>query len=80
MRLAQVFGRNVRRVRRERGLSQEELADAVGLAVTYVGQIERGQRNPTLGVVERFAVALNIQELALLQEWSAGTDGERSIS
>lgn len=67
MRLAQTFGQNVRRVRKERGLSQEALADEVGLAVTYVGQIERGVRNPTLDVVERFAAVLSTEALALLR-------------
>lgn len=67
MRLAQVFGHNVRRLRQERGLSIEALADEVGLAYTYVGQIERGRRNPTLDVVERFGVALTVDPLLLLQ-------------
>lgn len=66
MRLSQAFGINVRRLRQERGLSQEAFADEVGLAVTYVGQIERGLRNPTLDVVERFAVALGVDPLVLL--------------
>lgn len=68
MRLAQVFGINVRRVRRERGLSIEALADEVRLAYTYVGQIERESRNPTLDVVERFATALQVDALDLLRE------------
>jgi transcriptional regulator with XRE-family HTH domain len=67
MRLGQIFGTNVRRLRKERGLSQEALADEVELAVTYVGQIERGTRNPTLDVVERFAQVLGVDPLALLQ-------------
>lgn len=67
MGLAEVFGTNVRRRRQARGLSQEALADAVGLAPTYVGQIERGRRNPTLAVVERFASALDIAPLDLLR-------------
>jgi transcriptional regulator with XRE-family HTH domain len=66
-RLGQVFGRNVRQLRQDRGLSQEALADAVGLAVTYVGQIERGRRNPTLNVVERFAEVLKVDPLDLLK-------------
>lgn len=66
MRLARTFGANVRKVRQERGLTQEALAVDVGLAVTYVGQIERGLRNPTLGVVERFADALKVEPLTLL--------------
>ena len=60
MRLAEIFGENVRRVRLERGMTIEVLADEVGLAYTYVGQIERGSRNPTLDVVERIASVLNI--------------------
>jgi transcriptional regulator with XRE-family HTH domain len=39
----------------------------VGLAVTYVGQIERGKRNPTLKVVEDLARALGVKPLDLLQ-------------
>lgn len=67
MSLARIFGKNVRRVRKERGLSQEELADDVGMAVTYVGQMERGTRNPTLKVVENLAKALKVKPLDLLQ-------------
>ncbi|MFC0633857.1 helix-turn-helix domain-containing protein [Brevundimonas balnearis] len=68
MRLAETFGENVRRVRLQHGLTQEALAVDVGLAVTYVGQIERGLRNPTLDVVERFAEALKTEPLILLQK------------
>lgn len=66
MGLAQTFGANVRRLRIERGVSQEAMADAVGLAPTYVGQLERGLRNPTLAVVERFARVLEVDPLELL--------------
>ena len=67
MRLAEIFGANVRRVRLERGMTIEELADAVELVYTYVGQIERGSRNPTLDVVERMAATLQVEPLALLK-------------
>ncbi len=66
MGLAQTFGKNVRRLRKARGLSQEAVAHEVGLAVTYVGQIERGIRNPTLDVVERFAQLFGQDPLDLL--------------
>jgi len=48
-------------------MTLEALADEVGLAYTYVGQIERGQRNPTLDVVERIAASLRVEALALLE-------------
>jgi transcriptional regulator with XRE-family HTH domain len=69
MGLVRTFGANVRARRKALGLTQEALADAVNLAPTYVGQIERGQRNPTLDVVERFARALKVEGAAeLLRE------------
>jgi len=49
---------NLKRLRRERGWSQEALADEAGLDRTYVSGIERVVRNPTVTVVERVAVAL----------------------
>lgn len=72
-RLGEVFGSNVRRLRLQRKLSQEALADAVGLAPTYVGQIERGRRNPTLNVVERFAEVLGVDPLDLLRAADGGS-------
>lgn len=70
MGLGQTFGANIRRVRLARGLSQEVLAHEVKLAVTYVGQIERGQRNPTLDVVERMATYFGVDPLDLLRPGS----------
>jgi transcriptional regulator with XRE-family HTH domain len=67
MGLAKTFGLNVRRLRQQRGLTQEALADEVELAVTYVGQLERGRRNPTLAVVERFARVFAVDSVDLLR-------------
>ncbi|MEN5115350.1 helix-turn-helix domain-containing protein [Brevundimonas sp. NPDC055812] len=66
MRMAQVLGENVRRIRREREMTLETLAHEVGLAYSYLGQLERGQRNPTLGVIERIAEVLKVDPLDLL--------------
>ena len=49
---------NMRRLRKERGLSQEALADAAGLDRTYVSGVERRTKNPTVTVVDRVATAL----------------------
>ena len=54
------FGRRVRQLRRERGFSQEELAHRAGLHYTYVGGIERGERNPALVNIGRIAAALGV--------------------
>jgi len=66
MQLRKVFGLNVRRLRKQRGLSIEALADQIDVAYTYVGQLERGQRNPTLAMVEKFAGALDASPIDLL--------------
>lgn len=67
MDLRQIFGRNVRRARQERGLTIEALSDAAGLSYSYVGELERGRRNPTLAVVEALAAALGASPHSLLQ-------------
>ena len=66
MRLEEVFGANMRRLRKEQGLSQEQLAHDVGLAPSYLGQLERGQRSATLGVVQRVSERLGVAPAALL--------------
>ena len=54
------FGRRVRELRKARGFSQEELAHRVGIHYTYVGGIERGERNPALANIGRIATALGV--------------------
>lgn len=65
--LQQRLGRNIRRIRQERGLSQEAFADELELHRTYVGGVERGERNLTLRTVERVAQVLRVDPLDLLQ-------------
>jgi transcriptional regulator with XRE-family HTH domain len=60
-------GRNLRAYRLERGLSQEEFADVVGVHRTYMGGLERGERNLTLRSLERIAERLKVEPLELLQ-------------
>lgn len=60
------FGRTVRERRMALGLSQEQLADLAGLHRTYVGSIERGERNPSLLNIARLAKALKLQPRDLM--------------
>lgn len=64
--LQKTVGRNLRHYRESLGLSQEEFAEKVGLHRTYVGGVERGERNLTLRSVERFAAMTGMDPLDLL--------------
>jgi transcriptional regulator with XRE-family HTH domain len=61
-----VFAANVRRLRSERGLSQEALAEAAGVHRTYIGMLERGEKNVTIYNIERLARALDVSPSHLL--------------
>lgn len=63
-----ILGGNIRKLRKRRGLSQEELALDAGIDVTYLGGIERGRRNPSLLVIARLADVLGIHPAKLLQD------------
>lgn len=64
--LQRTLGRNLRRYREERGLSQEAFADVLGVHRTYMGGVERGERNLTLRSVERIALTLGLDPRELL--------------
>ena len=60
------FAGNVRRIRGKKNLSQKALADKVGISVSYVSMLERGQRSPPLETVEKVAKALGVAPALLL--------------
>jgi transcriptional regulator with XRE-family HTH domain len=65
-RLRKALGKRLRVRRLSLGLSQEALAEKCGLHRTYLGGLERGERNPTLDIIERVAHALGIRPGKLL--------------
>jgi transcriptional regulator with XRE-family HTH domain len=68
MNISKIFGNNVRRQRLEKGISQEQLAALTTLHRTYIGGIERGERNPSLVNIFKIAKALNISIRTLFEE------------
>jgi transcriptional regulator with XRE-family HTH domain len=65
--LRDVVATNVRRLRKARGLSQESFADECGLHRTYIGSVERGERNVSIDNIERIAAALSVAGWELLK-------------
>jgi transcriptional regulator with XRE-family HTH domain len=63
-----ILARNVSRLRRQKGLTQEELAFEAKIDLTYMGGIERGRRNPSLLVMARIAKALSVPLPKLLND------------
>lgn len=60
------LAKNLRLLRQEKGWSQEAFADEAGLHRTYISDLERGARNPTITVVEKLARALGVSAGRLL--------------
>lgn len=72
--LAERFGRLVRRLRIEKGYSQEEFSFRVGLHQTYVSSIERGERNVTIQTADRIARALGTTLSSMFSELERSSD------
>lgn len=76
--LSRRFGDLVRRVRLERGLSQERLAELSGLHRNYIGAVERAERTPSIVSADRLARALGSTLAGLFAELERDPDGTRS--
>jgi transcriptional regulator with XRE-family HTH domain len=63
------FGDHLRKIRIEQRLSQEQLSEKSGLHRTYLGGLERGERNPTLTTLNKIAQALNV-DISLLTDFN----------
>jgi transcriptional regulator with XRE-family HTH domain len=63
-----LLGKNARKIRNELGLSQEEVAFRAGLKRSYLSDLERGTRNPTVRALGRIAAALGVPPSRLLQD------------
>ena len=68
MDIKEKFGKNLKRIRLEKGISQESLAFSADLDRTYIPSIEKGERNVSITVAEKLANALNVQISKLLED------------
>ena len=78
--IAKAVGQRIRNYRTQNGLSQEKLAELSGCHPTYIGQLERGEKNATLESVERIAAALGISLSKLFEKLGEQDNDEKSIS
>lgn len=79
MDMRRLVGENVRRIRQDRGLTQEQFADLSGFSQQYLSGLERGRRNPTVVTLFELATALQAQPVELLTPVE-GTDSGQAPS
>ena len=77
--ITKVLGQRIRNYRTAQGLSQEKLAELSGFHPTYIGQIERGEKNATIESIEKISAALNISLSKLFEKLGAEEIGIRNI-
>lgn len=67
MDMRRLVGRNFARLRHEKGLTQEQVAERSGLSQQYLSDLERGRRNPTIITLYELALALGVSHVALVE-------------
>ena len=77
--ISKILGKRIRSYRAQAGLSQEKLAEAAGCHHTYIGQLERGEKNATVESIERVATALNIPLSKLFEKLGDYDSEDESI-
>lgn len=73
--IAKALGQRIRKYRTLKGLSQEKLAELSGCHPTYIGQIERGEKNATIESIEKISAALNVSLSKLFEKLDAQEEG-----
>lgn len=77
--IAKSVGQRIRNYRTQQGLSQEKLAELSGCHPTYIGQLERGEKNATLESIDKIATALNVSLSKLFEKLGGQEDGDKDI-
>jgi transcriptional regulator with XRE-family HTH domain len=74
MDMRKLVGRNFARLRREKGLTQEQVEERSGLSQQYLSGLERGKRNPTVITLYELAQALGVSHIELVQPDASAQD------
>lgn len=77
--ISKILGQRIRNYRTTKGLSQEKLAELSGCHHTYIGQIERGEKNATIESIEKISAALNVSLSTLFENLGVKGEDERNI-
>ena len=77
--LAKIVGQRIRNYRTQLGLSQEKLAELAGCHPTYIGQLERGEKNATLESIDKVASSLKISLSKLFENLGGENTSERKL-
>ena len=77
--IAKAVGQRIRNYRTQKGLSQEKLAELSGCHPTYIGQLERGEKNATLESIERITAALGVSLSKLFEKLGSQEDDTSNI-
>jgi transcriptional regulator with XRE-family HTH domain len=67
MDMRRLVGRNVRRIREKKGLTQEQFAEISGFSQQYISSLEQGRRNPTIITIYELSVALGVSHIDLVR-------------
>jgi transcriptional regulator with XRE-family HTH domain len=71
MDMRKLVGRNVKRIRQKKGLTQEQFAEVSGFSQQYISSLERGRRNPTVVTLYELATALGVSHMELVRPLKA---------
>lgn len=77
--LAKIVGQRIRSYRTQLGLSQEKLAELAGCHPTYIGQLERGEKNATLESIDKISVSLKVSLSKLFENIGGESSSERNL-
>lgn len=78
--IAKLFGQRIRKYRIQIGLSQEKVAELSGCHPTYIGQVERGEKNATLESIAKISSALDVPLSKLFEKIDGKTDSGEDIA